>query len=64
MNAWNWFDILGFVSFGLIFVNTQAPFLAEEIELFVKIFSIFQMLLKVNYFLRVYEEFGLLVNLI
>jgi hypothetical protein len=64
MNAWNWFDILGFVSFGLIFVNTQARFLAEEIELFVKIFSIFQMLLKVNYFLRVYEEFGLLVNLI
>ena len=69
---WNWIDLLEKASFWFFFVDLQF-FHSETIidrekqGLYKKIlefFIIFLMLLKLNFFLRIFSKFGLLVNLI
>lgn len=72
---WNMLDVTGFLAFWSLFVDhlflandipkdPTAPIHIPQAKVFLKILVIVQMLLKVNYFLRVYEKFGLLVNLL
>ena len=59
--------MLGFVFFWMLCLNHFAPSdskLQKEYEIFLSVFVILQMLVKVNYFLRVYDKYGLLVTLI
>ena len=66
-DVWNWVDITGFITFWMLcyinlVLNENTPL--KEFEVFLSLFVVLQMFLKFNYFLRVYDKFGLLVTLI
>lgn len=68
-DVWNWVDVIGFLSFGtLIFLEFVYYMKNSDVELEIlrtlKVIILISMVIKFNYFLRIYENFGLLVNLV
>ena len=59
---WNLVDLLGYACFWVFFSGSFEK--APEVETYLKVMVILQMIVKVNFFLRIYDKFGLLVNLI
>ena len=65
---WNILDCLCFVAFAMLFAREfiikEKKNESKNFDLMLNVFIALQMLLKTNYYLRVYQQFGLLVNLI
>ena len=55
---WNWVDMVGFGSFWLLCLGIL------KYDVFLRVMIVTQMLFKVNFYLRIYDQFGLLVNLV
>lgn len=60
-DPWNWIDIIGVASYVAMFVEVLNG--AQRMHI-IRVIIICQMIAKVNFYLRVYDKFGLLVNLV
>ena len=58
LDAWNVFDILGYISFWMIYFRFFSQPEQKSMEILLKVVVILNMLVKINFFLRIFNKFG------
>ena len=64
LDVWNLFDLVGYFSFWMIYFGLFNQPEHKSKEILLKVAVILNMLVKMNFFLRIFSKYGLLVNLV